>query len=78
MKTIVLTIASRDYALKIDDDEFAKFLKEDIKNYLGDEGEFSIKDLIMAFLKKSNECYLQNKGIVEILNKIDFDEIPKE
>ncbi|AII14703.1 hypothetical protein CIG11343_0843 [Campylobacter iguaniorum] len=70
MKQIVLTIASKDYTIRLEDD-FAEAFAADIKKLLNDKYQFGVKELLTAFVQKCHENYTQESEMDKILGDLD-------
>lgn len=70
MTEIILTISSKDYTIKLED-EFASVFQRDVKNFLDTKRQLNVKDLLTAFVQKCHEGYLQEKELQKILKDID-------
>ncbi len=70
MKQIILTIASKDYTIRLED-EFAEAFGENIKNLLQDKYQFGVKDLLTAFIQKCHEAYIQKEQMDKLLGDLD-------
>ncbi len=70
MKQVVVTIASKDYTIRLDDD-FAQSFNDDMKALLQNRPQFSVKDLLEAFVTKCHESYTQKKQMDALLSNLD-------
>ncbi|ANE34284.1 hypothetical protein [Campylobacter hyointestinalis] len=70
MKQIVLTIASKDYTISLEDD-FADAFSKDIEKLLQNKYQFGVKDLLTAFVHKCHESYTQGSQMDRILGSLD-------
>lgn len=75
MKEIVITVATKDYTINLNDDNFASVLKKDLDRLLQNKNQIGVKDLLTAFIQKCHEEYLQksniNSGMDKILSDLD-------
>jgi hypothetical protein len=73
MKELVLTIASKDYTVRLDDD-FHEALSKDFERLFGDKTQLSVKDLLTALIEKCHDDYerqkVANKEMSDLLGKI--------
>ncbi|MDL0090008.1 hypothetical protein [Campylobacter gastrosuis] len=70
-KEITLTIASRDYVITIDDEEFARVLERDLGGFVGDKKFLSPKELLDAFVQKCYDSYSDECVLRDISKDID-------
>lgn len=70
MTKIVLNISSKEYIVSLDD-EFAKALEEDIRKLLDGKRQFSVKELLNAFVQKCHDNYKLANEMDKILGSID-------
>ncbi|NLY04182.1 MAG: hypothetical protein GXZ15_05015 [Campylobacter sp.] len=64
---------SRSYKITVED-EFADILKKELDGIVDQNKNLDAKDLLLAFVKKSYEKYMQTKEINEILLRIEESE----
>lgn len=70
MREIVLTIAAKDYTIRLED-EFARAFNDDLQRLLQGKTQFSVKDLLGAFIQKCHEDYKQAHSMDAILGNLD-------
>ena len=80
MKTIEVNLTSksisRSYKIKVDD-EFALVLSKEFAMMSDGNNDLDAKDLLSAFVKKSNEKYMQTKELNKILEELKGKEYEK-
>lgn len=69
-KKIGLHIGGRRFDVDVDDD-FAKFLTQQMSKDFNVEGNNDLKALLQAYVRKAHDLYIQEKKIAEILNKLE-------
>ncbi|MGP1485957.1 MAG: hypothetical protein ACTTJC_07745 [Campylobacter sp.] len=73
MKTITVTISSKDYTISLED-EFAKSFEHDWQVFLGGKKYLEVKQLLSAFVQKCYENYQQERDLEVLAQKLS-DEI---
>lgn len=69
MKTITLTISSKDYTVRLEDDFYVAF-EQDWREILGGKRFLEPKDLLNAFVKKSFDAYSNEVALKELCKNI--------
>jgi hypothetical protein len=69
-KKIGLNIGGRRFGVDTED-EFAIYLEKEMERDFNIEGNNDIKEIFLAYIRKSHEVYLQNKKIDEIIKEIE-------
>ncbi|BCX79517.1 hypothetical protein [Campylobacter sp. 19-13652] len=69
MKTITLTISSKDYTVRLEDDFYIAF-ERDWRDILGGKRFLEPKDLLNAFVKKSFDAYSNEMALKELCKSI--------
>lgn len=69
-KKIGLHIGGRKFDVDVDED-FAKFLEIQMLNDFNVEGNNDVKTILLAYVRKNHELYMQDNRINEILEKIE-------
>lgn len=69
MKTITLTISSKDYTVRLEDDFYVAF-EQDWREILGGKRFLEPKDLLNAFVKKSFDAYSNEIALKQLCENI--------
>lgn len=70
MREIVLTIAAKDYTIRLEDD-FARSFNDDLQRLLQGKTQFGVKELLGAFIQKCHEEYRHTHNMDKILGNLD-------
>jgi len=70
-KKIGLYIGGRRFDVEVDD-EFAKYLEEQMLKDFNIEGNNELKTVMQAYVRKTYELYQQDKDVVKIIKKIQL------
>ncbi len=65
MKTVQIKIENKIFDVKLEEDEFASFLEQEIKNV----NMKTVKDLLSSYIKKSYEVYVAEKKLKKALER---------
>jgi len=68
-KKIGLYIGGRRFDVDVED-QFAKFLQEQMAKDFNIDGNNDLKTLLQAYVRKNHELYIENQKVEKILNKI--------
>ena len=69
MRKVTIKIEGKEYDIELDE-AFALALEEELKENLPPNANNSIKSLLQAYLKKCYDCYLLEKKLQNILQKL--------
>ncbi len=69
-KKLGLHISGRPFNVEVED-EFGKFLESQMIQDFNFEGNNDPKSLLLAYVRKVHEIYIQEQKLEEILNKIE-------
>jgi len=69
-KKIGLHIGGRRFDVDLEED-FAKFLQNQMDSDFNVEGNNEIKDILLAYVRKNHELYLQEQKMQAIIKNID-------
>ena len=69
-KKIGLHIGGRRFDVDLEED-FAKFLQNQMDSDFNVEGNNEIKDILLAYVRKNHELYLQEQKMQVIIKNID-------
>lgn len=69
-KKIGLYIGGRRFDVDVED-QFAKFLQEQMAKDFNIDGNNDLKTLLQAYVRKNHELYIENQKVEKILNKIE-------
>lgn len=70
MKEVLLTIAAKDYTIRLEND-FADFFEKDLDRLLDSKNQISVKELLTAFIQKCHEDFKQTEKTKEIYKKLE-------
>lgn len=70
-KEITLTVASRDYVITIDDDDFFNALERDFGGFRNNKKNLSPKELLDIFVQKSFNNYEDESIMLKLIEQID-------
>jgi len=69
-KKLGLHIGGRRFDVDVED-EFAVFLKEQMRKDFNIDGNNDLKLLLQAYVRKNHDLFTQEKKIEEVLGKLD-------
>ncbi len=70
MRKLIIKIEGKEYDIQLQE-EFAKSLEEELDKELSSHNN-TIKDLLQAYFKKCYDCYLLEKKLRKILEKLQI------
>ncbi|MCR4941199.1 MAG: hypothetical protein K5978_00195 [Campylobacter sp.] len=68
---ITLTIASRDYVITIEDDEFYRRLERDLGGFKNNTKFLSPKELLDCFVQTNYDSYEDEMHMLSLIGEID-------
>lgn len=69
-KKITLTIASRDFAINVDDEGFARILERDFGRFEGNRKFVDVKELLNAYVQRCYDTYADELQMKVLTNDI--------
>ncbi|CAD7287253.1 hypothetical protein [Campylobacter suis] len=70
-REITLTIASRDYVITIDDDDFYNTLERDFGGFRNNKKILNPKEMLDLFVQKSFDGFEDESTMLSLIEKID-------
>ena len=70
LRKLIIKIEGKEYDIQLQE-EFAKSLEEELDKELSSHNN-TIKDLLQAYFKKCYDCYLLEKKLRKILEKLQI------
>ncbi len=70
LRTLTIKINGTDYNITLQEEDFAKSIEKELEKELPLHHNNSVKDLLHAYFKKCYDCYLLEKKLHELLDKL--------